>query len=228
MSESDQGVSIETVKEFLSYDPLTGVIRWKRSPSNNIYAGDVAGCVKALRKNASGENKSYSYIRIEGMSIPSQRIAWALHNGEWPPSRITFVDGNSLNFKISNLKLQNSLPQTYEEVKRHEKNQYYRDHRKAYKLSYSESDLKRKYGIGLLEYSQLLLSQNGKCAICEGTDGGHRNGEPKALAVDHNHKTGKVRGLLCESCNQGIGKLKDSPETCRKAADYLEKHGRSL
>jgi len=73
-----------------------------------------------------------------------------------------------------------------------------------------------------------LLSQNGKCAICEGTDGGHRNGEPKALAVDHNHKTGKVRGLLCESCNQGIGKLKDSPETCRKAADYLEKHGRSL
>ena len=224
MSQSDQGVSIETVKEFLSYDPNTGVIRWKRSPSNNIYAGDVAGCVKALRKNASGKDKSYSYVRIEGMSIPAQRIAWALHNGEWPPSRITFIDGDSLNFKIANLKLQNSLPQTYEEVQQHEKNQYYREHRKAFKLSYSESELNRKYGIGLLEYSQLFMSQGGKCAICNSDYGGHRNGEPKALAVDHNHTTGKVRGLLCESCNQGIGKLRDDPKILRDAADYLEKH----
>jgi len=68
------------------------------------------------------------------------------------------------------------------------------------------------------------MAQNGKCAICDSDYGGHRNGEQKALAVDHCHTTNKVRGLLCEPCNQAIGKLQDSAEICRRAANYLEKH----
>jgi hypothetical protein len=42
------------------------------------------------------------------------------------------------------------------------------------------------------------------------------------LSVDHNHATGEIRGLLCQACNHAIGKFKDKPELCRKAADYLE------
>lgn len=64
----------------------------------------------------------------------------------------------------------------------------------------------------------MLAAQGGKCAICGGTNpGGHR------LAVDHDHTTGAVRGLLCHACNAGIGKLRDDPALLRVAADYLDK-----
>jgi hypothetical protein len=224
MPKSIEDVSLDLVAEFLSYDIVTGVIVWKKAPSKNVYAGEIAGCVKATRKDKNGNAKSYSYIRIGGQSIPTARIAWALFNGEWPNGKVSFVDGNPLNFKVENLSLNKSLPKPYDFDDRDDRNDYYREHRKVYKTSYSDKDMQRKYGIGLLEYSQMFMAQNGKCAICDSDYGGHRNGEQKALAVDHCHTTNKVRGLLCEPCNQAIGKLQDSPKICRKAADYLEKH----
>ena len=80
------------------------------------------------------------------------------------------------------------------------------------------SILKGTYGISLDDYNAMLERQSGKCAICKTTDPGRRN----KFCVDHNHRTGEVRGLLCEECNLGIGKLKDDPEILRKAATYLE------
>ena len=80
------------------------------------------------------------------------------------------------------------------------------------------SQLKRWYGITLEEYNALLDSQNGKCAIC-GID------KPMGVGcfhVDHDHITNKVRGLLCQKCNMGIGALQDNPIILRKAAEYLE------
>lgn len=61
------------------------------------------------------------------------------------------------------------------------------------------SDLKYNYGITLQEYNDLLQSQDGKCGICS------KFPSNKRLAVDHNHITGEVRGLLCDNCNRGIG-----------------------
>lgn len=61
----------------------------------------------------------------------------------------------------------------------------------------------------------MLEEQDGKCYLCGGID--FRN-----LAVDHNHKTGKVRRLLCSSCNTGLGKFKDDPDLLTKAAVYLK------
>ena len=49
-----------------------------------------------------------------------------------------------------------------------------------------------------------------------------RTGEKTGLAIDHNHSTGQIRGLLCSLCNFGIGYLKDSPDLLRKAAQYLD------
>jgi Recombination endonuclease VII/HNH endonuclease len=218
----DKDVSLEALREMLTYNYESGEIFWLQSPARNIYAGELAGCVKTLRKNKNGEDVKYRYIRLNGCNIPAQRIAYALHNGDFPNGRITFVDGNPLNLKYENLQVQRSIVSS--EDKRERDKKYYRQHRIEHGLSYKESDLKRYYGIGLLEYGKLLISQNGKCAICGNENGGHRNGDPKALAVDHDHTTGKVRGLLCEACNQGIGKLKEDVTILQRAIEYLNNH----
>jgi len=78
--------------------------------------------------------------------------------------------------------------------------------------------LLRKFGITLDQYESMLQSQGGKCAIC---------GKPPkkmGLHVDHNHRTGKVRQLLCWSCNYILGYWHEEPARFRKAAEYLERH----
>lgn len=215
---------VSDVQEKLSYDPDTGTIMWLVSPAKNVMAGTEAGCVKATRTSNSGEQVQYRYIRIDGNNIPAARLAWVLHHGEWPTGRIMFYDKDPLNLKISNLYVSKSLPTKFDYSDPEQRKLYMRQHRAAHKEDWKNWHLQRKFGLSLHEYGQMLIAQNGKCAICGDEDGGTRNGETKALAVDHDHKTGKVRGLLCEACNQGIGKLKDDPKVLRAAADYLDKH----
>jgi hypothetical protein len=74
----------------------------------------------------------------------------------------------------------------------------------------------KKYRITVEEYRRLLKEQQGKCAIC----GEHSS---RWLCVDHDHKTDVIRGLLCESCNMAIGKMKDNPTLLETAARYLRK-----
>jgi hypothetical protein len=80
--------------------------------------------------------------------------------------------------------------------------------------------LEKKYGITLEIYAEMYRAQNGLCAICgNGPSKGSWHGK---LGVDHCHDTGAIRGLLCDDCNVGIGRLKDDPERLRKALQYLE------
>lgn len=88
--------------------------------------------------------------------------------------------------------------------------------------THREAHLRRRFGMTLEEYDALLKKQDNACAICKKQHAQHRPGTN--LPIDHCHTTGKVRGLLCDFCNQGIGSLMDSPELLRAAADYLEKH----
>lgn len=84
---------------------------------------------------------------------------------------------------------------------------------------------KTRYGITLDDYDSMYAEQGGVCAIC-GTDSpGSRFNH---FHVDHDHDTGKVRQLLCEACNTGLGKFRDNPLLLRLAASYLEKHDRSI
>lgn len=76
---------------------------------------------------------------------------------------------------------------------------------------------KRKLGITKEEYTNLLKLQEEVCAICGKQDS-------KSLACDHNHTTGKIRGLLCSNCNRGLGYLQDSSILLTRAISYLEKH----
>lgn len=76
-----------------------------------------------------------------------------------------------------------------------------------------EAKLRKKYGITGAEYNAMREEQEGSCLICRG--------RPDVLVVDHCHKTGRVRGLLCASCNTALGYLYDSPEVASAAAEYL-------
>lgn len=84
-------------------------------------------------------------------------------------------------------------------------------------------DLKKKFGILKEEYLTLLETQNYKCVLCGKA---HSEEKGKRLFVDHCHDTEKIRGLLCSSCNLGLGHFKDNTETLVKAIDYLKEHGR--
>ena len=79
------------------------------------------------------------------------------------------------------------------------------------------SNLKHRFGMTLEEYDELFDAQNGGCAICGGA-----NTTGRRLAVDHDHETGEVRGLLCFGCNIGLGKFKDDVTLVKRAAAYLE------
>ena len=81
----------------------------------------------------------------------------------------------------------------------------------------------QQYGISLDTYNDMLEEQGGKCAICNGEEiTRHKGGNIRRLSIDHCHKTGKVRGLLCANCNTGIGKLKDDVTLVKLALNYLE------
>jgi hypothetical protein len=88
-------------------------------------------------------------------------------------------------------------------------------------------DLKSKYGIDVARYEEMLKEQDNKCACCgvglEELSEKYPNSFHKSLVVDHDHETGKVRGLLCSQCNILIGFL-EKKELVPKAYDYIEKH----
>jgi len=94
-------------------------------------------------------------------------------------------------------------------------------------LGYKRRWIMLKYGLELGEYERILEAQSHCCAIC-GTNNpageGVHNGRLLSFAVDHDHVTGKNRGLLCNLCNRGIGFLQDDVEVLRKALEYLIKH----
>lgn len=87
---------------------------------------------------------------------------------------------------------------------------------------YLERRCANKFGITLDKYLELRAEFGGRCHICKDTLRRGKGG----TAVDHDHGTGAVRGLLCGGCNKGIGQLQDNPRVLRAAADYLDKHGK--
>ncbi len=85
-------------------------------------------------------------------------------------------------------------------------------------LNSKSNDLKRQFGIDLNGYNKLFSIQNGMCKIC----GVHQSKLNIALHVDHDHITGRIRGLLCKKCNSMIGFACENVEILRKAIGYME------
>jgi len=95
----------------------------------------------------------------------------------------------------------------------------YRETKKGRKIL-KNSDLKRNFGITVEEYDKLFEQQGGLCAICGKPEIARNQYGIRSLAVDHNHKTGEIRGLLCSYCNMKLGIL-ENVEFVVKAVKYL-------
>jgi hypothetical protein len=109
---------------------------------------------------------------------------------------------------------------THQEECRARSENYSAAHPEKVRAAWRRSGLKRKYGITPAQFETILAAQGGCCAIC----GTFKPGGRGMFHVDHNHRTGKLRGVLCHKCNTAIGLLGDSPCAARAAADYLERN----
>lgn len=89
--------------------------------------------------------------------------------------------------------------------------------RKARPAHDKDWQIQKRYGISLAQFNDMREKQKNVCLIC-----GESCGSGKALSIDHNHATGKVRGLLCSACNLGVGNFRENPDHLRAAALYLE------
>ena len=96
--------------------------------------------------------------------------------------------------------------------------EYRNKHPDRVKQTARKVHLMKKFGITQEDYLQILAQQNGVCAIC-----GHPP-KKRNLAIDHDHKTGKIRGLLCYMCNYGLGVFRDDIKRLKAAANYLIKY----
>ena len=94
--------------------------------------------------------------------------------------------------------------------------QWQRDNKPRVREKWLRSKLKTRYGITVQEREEMLRTHGGVCWIC-----GSEPHPVQGLAVDHCHATGRVRGMLCHSCNKALGFFKDDPALLRRAADYL-------
>jgi len=126
--------------------------------------------------------------------------------------------------------------ENYKELQaKHKK--YYDDNRleilkktKQYVMGHPEviknTVLKRKFGITIVDFNKLIKKQNNKCAICGKKESviDYRTKKVYALSVDHNHKTGKVRELLCTRCNNLLGRCQDDINLLKKVIRYLKRN----
>lgn len=94
-------------------------------------------------------------------------------------------------------------------------------HYQRYKTTMRNCNLSRTYKIDLNTYKQMAEGQGNVCWICKEPETRKINGRVCALSVDHDHKTGKVRGLLCAKCNMGLARFKEDYNILLSAAGYL-------
>jgi hypothetical protein len=108
-----------------------------------------------------------------------------------------------------------------------DKNKYMREYSRNARANnpeyYKNADLKRTYGVTLDWYNEQLEKQNNTCAICKQPETAKIKNKLLSLAVDHCHESGKIRGLLCRSCNNAIGALKHDEGILNAAIEYLRK-----
>lgn len=213
-------LTFDELAEVLSYDPDTGIFTWRVSVGSRVRAGARAG-VKQMMQNG----KEYWSVTYRGQKLSGAQLAWLLYNREWPDRSVFFIDENPTNLRISNLKLAD-----HKAIRVRQE-----DGSVKYKMSAEQVrhyGLARNYNLTMTEYSQMFAKQGGVCAICQKPETAKLPGRKtdttevrvRDLSVDHCHKTGKVRALLCNACNHILGEAKDDPTVLRAAADYLDKH----
>ena len=212
--------TFEEMSGVIHYDAEEGEFSWKVTTSSRGKAGGRAGVWLRLQNG-----KDYYCITYKGRKMSGAQVAWLLHYGEWPDRTVFYIDGNTRNLAIANLKLAEHKAIKITDA----------DGKSRYKMTEEQVrhyGLRRHYDLSLTEYAQMFAAQGGVCAICKKPETAKLPGRKtessenrtRDLSVDHCHKTGRVRQLLCNACNHILGEAKDDPEVLSAAAEYLKRH----
>lgn len=128
-------------------------------------------------------------------------------------------DGKRGECKVCRKEYRQALYQSDPERRKQAYKRWYYNNPDKRKACSRRAHLKAKYKITEERYLELLEAQDGKCAICHK----HHSEIRKILFVDHDHRSGEIRGLLCSECNFALGLLRDSPEIMHNMIAYLQK-----
>lgn len=168
----------------------------------------IDGVTKSYRQWSleTGLSESVVWMRVNRLGWTGERILSKSRLAHTPERRkdLSVTRHGELNPNW------NGGPKTAEQ-----KAKYCRQWRKSNESHVRDREYQKRFGITLEDYEALLRAQNGLCAICSKPCNRGR------LSVDHDHLTGKVRGLLCRRCNVAIGMFSDNPEWIKKAEVYL-------
>ena len=195
-------LTLERLKEMLSYDRETGLWTWLQRPYANSRGriGDVAGTKKG---------NGYLYIGIDSRTYLGSQLAWFYEHGVWAAGTVRVINGDPSDIRIDNLVES-------------------KNYRKANPGVQRSHSFRKFYGIDLADYQRMFVEQGGVCAICRQPETAKSRwnpaGEAKWLSVDHDHTTKVVRGLLCTGCNSVLGHSRDDANVLRAAAGYLDRH----
>ena len=203
----------ERVREALDYNPATGQFTWKIRAAYNVYPGAIAG--------GNSKGSGYTYVRLDNEEVTTARLAFFYMTGKWPDRRVRFINGDKTDCRYENLTLYNGIAGEFDHKTKEGKRAYQKAYRQLSPHVQKGRALRECFGISLEQYQEMHEKQDGKCKICGQPETQVRGGKVKSLAVDHDHKTGRIRGLLCCDCNQGIGKLKEDFEILQNAIRYL-------
>jgi hypothetical protein len=175
-----------------AYKAWCGLVRYHRERIPVEWLNDFWAFVKEIPEKPSAAARAFR---------PRSNEPWSANNFYWKEPRVSVE-------------------------KRKNKAEYMRQWQKAMRAANPEysknADLKRNYGVTLDWYKEQHAKQGGVCAICSKPETAVIHGKQLSLAVDHCHDTGKVRALLCTTCNRGIGMLKHDRDLLQKLIAYLE------
>lgn len=146
-----------------------------------------------------------------------------LANKAWREANKDKIKRNRELYRLRNPERLKERKRLYYERNREKIIQRNKIYRQRFPNSTRTNHLK-KFNITIEGYAHLLEQQNSVCAICFKPERAKMNGKIKKLSVDHNHVTGRVRGLLCSVCNTGIGKLQEDKTILLSAINYLERN----
>jgi hypothetical protein len=200
----------------LTQERLMQVLRYEPDTGNFFWVERAKG--RQMDKPAGSVQANYREIRVDGVAYQAQRLAWLYVHGEFPPNgqRIRFENLDPLDTRIDNLRLART---------KKEHNALFRE---RHPTKYRQYNYAKNYqGMTIPAFDALLAGQGGVCAICRKPEKDFDNtgtGKVRNLNVDHDHVTNAVRGILCSSCNRGLGLFSDDPDLLITAAAYLERH----
>ena len=210
MTVIDGEITPEQVCEIFDCNPATGILTWKTA-RRGVKVGARAGSV---------DTNGYRYVPVRKRFYQAQRLVWAHVHGAWPRTVLRFVNDDTDDCSIDNLR-----EGEFEYDTKEGRAAYAKSLRKRNPEVFWAQDLWKTFRLRPEQYYAMSAAQGDVCGICGRPETATRDGRVKKLAVDHNHAGNqKIRALLCAACNMGIGNFQDDPARLRAAALYIERH----